>query len=121
MLTEHHLLDSINEYFKKSYMDELILMALLVVIIEQCAQNSLRQSTHLWDFYYIIGLICYVLVGWVLHYSYNNYNSSKINVIWSCMSIITAVLLGYTLYDEKFSIYKIFAIIFSILAILCIQ
>lgn len=50
MLTEHHLLDSINEYFKKSYIDELILMALLVVIIEQCAQNSLRQSTVLYTF-----------------------------------------------------------------------
>ena len=37
------------------------------------------------------------------------------------MSIITAVLLGYILYDEKLGIYKIFAIIFSILAILCIQ
>lgn len=121
MLTENHLLDSLNEYFKKSWIDELILMALLVVIIEQLAQNSLRQSNYLWDLYYILGLLSYVLVGWVLHYSYNNYSSSKINIIWSCMSIITAVLLGYILYDEKLGIYKIFAIIFAILAILCAQ
>lgn len=121
MLTEHHLLDSLNEYFKKSWADELILMGLLIVIIEQCAQNSLQKSVHLWDLYYIIGLGCYILVGWVLHYAYNNYPTSKINVIWSCMSIITAVLLGYTLYDETFSVYKIFAVIFAILAILCIQ
>jgi multidrug transporter EmrE-like cation transporter len=121
MLNEHHLLDSINEYFKKSYIDELILMALLIVIIEQCAQNSLQKSSHLWDYYYIIGLVCYVLVGWTLHYSYNNYSTSKINVAWSCMSIITAVVLGYFLYDETFDIYKIFAVIFAILAILCIQ
>lgn len=121
MLTEHHLLDSINEYFKKSWADELILMALLIVIIEQCAQKSLQNSVHLWDFYYILGLFCYILVGWVLHYSYNNYPTSKINVVWSCMSIITAVLLGYALYNDTIDIYKIFAVTFAILAILCVQ
>jgi multidrug transporter EmrE-like cation transporter len=121
MLYEHHLLDSINEYFKKSWMDELILMTLLIVIIEQCAQNSLQKSTNLWDLYYILGLVCYILVGWVLHYAYNNYPTSKINVIWSCSSIILSILLGYILYNDTFSVYKIFAIIFSILAILCIQ
>lgn len=121
MLNEHHLLDSINEYFKKSWMDEVLLMALLIVIVEQLAQRSLQKSTHLWDIDYILGLLCYMLVGWVLHYSYNQYSISKINVVWSCSSIIISILLGYTLYDETFSIYKIFAIIFSILAILCIQ
>jgi multidrug transporter EmrE-like cation transporter len=121
MLNEHHLLDSINEYFKKSWIDEVLLMALLIVMIEQLAQRSLQNSTHLWDINYILGLVCYVLVGWVLHYSYNQYSTSKINVIWSCSSIIISILLGYTLYNESFNVYKIFAIIFAILAILCIQ
>lgn len=121
MVNENHLLDSINEYFKKSWMDELILMALLIVIIEQCAQNSLKQSTNLYDFYYILGLFCYVLVGWILHYAYHEYSVAKINVIWSCMSIIIAVSLGYLLYNENINIYKIFSVVFAILAILCIQ
>jgi multidrug transporter EmrE-like cation transporter len=121
MIKESHLLDSLNDIFKKSWIDELLLMSLFIVIIEQCAQNSLQKSTNLWDAYYLIGLFCYALVGWILHYAYNNYKMSKINVIWSCMSIIIAVLLGYILYNDSIDIYKIFAIIFAILAIVCMQ
>ena len=121
MASENQLLDSINEYFKKSWLDEIILMALLIVIIEQCAQNSLKQSTKLYDFCYILGLFCYVLLGWILHYAYHQYPVGKINVTWSCMSIIIAVSLGYFLYNENITIYNIFALVFAILAILCIQ
>lgn len=114
------LLHKINEYFKKSIVDELLVFALIIAIIEQFAQNTLKKSKST-DSLYFLGIILYIMVGWILHFAYQNFNMSKLNVIWSCITIVASITLGYILYGETISIKKMLGALLAILAIWCVN
>ena len=67
--------------------------------------------------FFLLGLTFYMLVGYVLHYAYHKVSLSKLNITWSCMSIILAVIIGYYIYDEPLDTHNIIAVILAILAI----
>lgn len=62
-------------------------------------------------------MLVYMMVGYVLHYSYHHFELSKVNVMWSSLSIILATVLGYMLYDENITQNSIVAMIFALLAV----
>jgi multidrug transporter EmrE-like cation transporter len=70
---------------------------------------------------YVLGISFYIMVGWVLHYAYNNYAMSKVNVVWSCVSIITAIILGYLVYDEGIDFLKVIGLLLALSAIWCVM
>ncbi len=111
-------LQKIIEYTNNSIVDEILLFAIIIAIVEAIAQNNIKNSDHT-SFKFIIGLGFYMLVGYLLHYAYHKYPLSKLNVIWSCMSIIFAMVTGYLLYDEPFNYWTVLAIFLAISAIIC--
>ena len=104
-----------NRWMDQSILDEIILIVIALALIEAIGQNMLRNgkgNTKL-----VFGLSIYILIGYLLHYSYQKFPLSKINVMWSCLSIILATILGYTLYNEAIGKNALLSIIFALLSI----
>ena len=112
-----NILDKFTNFFKDTWIDEAIAIALLISLVEQCAQNNLKNANT--NQQMMFGLLFYIGVGWILHYSYHNFSMSKVNIVWSCVSIIASITLGYLLYDEGFSIKRAMSLIFALAAIYC--
>lgn len=110
------LYDKIKKWMDNSIIDELLFIIILLAIVETLAQNSLKNGSN-GSILFFIGISFYIVIGYLLHYAYHNFPLSKVNVIWSCGSIIIATLLGYTLYDEEYSVKSIFAVVFALAAI----
>ncbi len=112
------LAEQIKYFMDHSIVDEIIIVALVIAIAESLAQNNIKNSDHK-SLQFLIGLSFYMVVGYILHYAYHKFPLGKINVIWSCLSIILAMGLGYLLYDEPFNHWSVLAIIFAISSIVC--
>lgn len=106
-----NILDKLYKWSKESVVDEILIFAALIALIETYAQNNLKGGTL------IVGLIFYSMVGYVLHFAYDKFPLSKINVTWSCLSIILAAGLGYALYQEPLDKWKIMSVISALCAI----
>lgn len=103
------ILDKIHEWADKSIIDELLVFAVIIVLIETFAQNTLKTSKSNTQF--LIGLVIYAMVGYVLHYTYKNFPLSKVNVVWSCLSIVIATGLGYVIYQENINSLKLLSVL----------
>lgn len=112
------LLDKIHDWADKSIVDELLVFAVLIALVETCAQNTLKNADS-GSYKIIIGLLIYIMVGYVLHYTYKNFPLSKVNVIWSCLSIIIATSLGYIIYNENFNTLKLLSVLLALGAVFC--
>lgn len=110
------ILDKIKKFADNSIVDEILIFAIVIAIVESIAQNILKNSDK-GSLKFILGLLFYIMVGYVLNYAYHNISLSKLNVTWSCLSIILAVTIGYTIYDEPFNKNTIIAVTFALLAI----
>jgi drug/metabolite transporter (DMT)-like permease len=109
------LLDQIVKKIKQltgdSILDEIAIVVLIIALTESIAQNNLKNRNLL------TGMFVYMGVGYVLHYSYHYYALSKVNIMWSSISIILATLLGYMLYNEKLTKDSFIAMGFALLAV----
>lgn len=112
------ILDKIHDWADKSIVDELLIFAVLIAIVETCAQNTLKNADST-DYKFTVGLMIYSLVGYLLHYTYKNFPLSKVNVIWSCLSIIIATTLGYLVYNESLNNLKMLSVLLAIGAVYC--
>jgi multidrug transporter EmrE-like cation transporter len=112
------MIEAIQQLMKNSIVDEILLMAVIIAISESIAQNNIKNSTH-GSFMFIFGLSFYMIVGYLLHYAYHRFPLGKLNVIWSCISIISAIVIGYFLYDEPFNHWTMYSIILAVSAIYC--
>lgn len=102
---------------KNEDLQSMIYISIVISIVEQIGQYLLKKSKTNFDYFYINGIIFYIIVAMLFHYIYNNYNANKVIVIWSCVSILLAVILGSLYENEEITIYKIIAVFFAILAI----
>lgn len=96
--------------------ENLVLVVLMIAAVEAIAQNTIKQSEPK-SIYLLFGLISYMGVGYLLHYAYHRYPLSKINVIWSALSIVLAALFGYLLYDEPINGELKLAILLALMAV----
>ncbi len=115
-----NILDKITAWAENSYVDEVLILALIIVLIETFAQINIKSS-EIGTYKFIIGLLFYTILGFVLHYSYHKFDLGKINVIWSCCSIIIALTIGYLLYDEVMSTNKIISALLALSAIIVLS
>jgi multidrug transporter EmrE-like cation transporter len=102
---------------KNEDLKSMIIISIVISIIEQFGQFSLKNSKSIFDMFYINGIVFYILVAILFHYIYNNYNVNKVNIIWACISIVLAVILGAIFENESITLNKIIAVFFSIVAI----
>lgn len=110
------VIKKIHKWMDESVIDEIIVVVILIAIVEAIAQNTIKhsdaESLHL-----MFGLSGYIMVGYLLHYAYHKFPLSKVNVIWSALSIVLAATFGYVLYDEPMNIRTMSAIILALGAI----
>lgn len=76
-------------------------IVVLIATFEAFAQTLLKKAqvnkkTHM----ILFGVIMYFLVGILLFVSYHYEGLGHINLLWSCLSIIIAILVGYTIFGE---------------------
>lgn len=102
---------------KNEDLTSMIVISIIISIIEQIGQYLLKKSEKIFDVYYTSGVVFYILVAITFHYIYNNYNVIKVNIIWSCITVILAVILGSLFENEDLTYNKIIALLFAILAI----
>lgn len=107
-----------NTWAEQSIVDEVIIIAVIIAVVEAVAQNFLKTSDDNNRVKFLFGLSFYVIVGFLLHHAYHKFDLSKVNVTWSCLSIILATTLGYFLYQENLSWKNIVSVVLALLAII---
>lgn len=110
------IIKSVHNWMDQSSVDEILIVVVLIAIVEAVAQNTIKQSDPE-SVNMMFGLSAYILVGYLLHYAYHKFPLSKINVMWSALSIVLATAFGYLVYDEPLSNKLILAVILALGAI----
>lgn len=113
----NNVIKNVQNWMENSIIDELLIIVILIAIVESLAQNTLKRSNNS-SLNYLLGLLAYIMVGILLHYAYHKFSLSKVNVIWSSISIVIATTLGYFLYDEPMNVKNMFAVLFALLAVI---
>ena len=111
-------MDQIKNWMENSIVDEILLFAVLIAVIESFAQNTLKTSEN-GSLKFAVGLFIYSIVGYILYYAYHKFPLGKMNVMWSCFSIIFAITIGFFLYDEKIDHWIILSGLLALTAIFC--
>lgn len=112
-------LENVQKWMENSIVDEIILVAISLALVESFAQNTIKLSDH-GSLKFILGLSFYMVIGYILHYAYHKFPLGKLNVLWSCISIILAMFLGYIIYDEPMNTWKIYSLGLAIGSIYCV-
>ncbi len=113
--------DVIDPFLPGSKIGILVVFALCIAFFEAIAQNSLKYySEHEKSCSHMIiciGIIGYIMVALLLLTSYNYVAMSKMNLMWSCISIIAACALGNVIHNEDFDGYTATSVSLALLSI----
>lgn len=97
----------------KNNMKIIFSIVLFIVFFEAIAQACLKKSKMEKNNGYIcISVIAYFIICLLLIYSYEYNTMGKINLLWSCFSIIIILLTGTILYHEKIQWYDLIGLCF---------
>lgn len=99
----------------------IIYAIILITIFEATGQLCLKKfrptDTKSYS-YFLFGILFYMLVCGLLCYCYKHKGHlGKVNLMWSCMSIIFVIIVGYVFLQEKLKTHDFVAIFFALLAI----
>ncbi len=90
----------------------MIMLILFIVISEACAQYFLKKCKVEEKFhFFIIGVIFYVLVSFGLYNIYKYRAMGVVNLLWSCISIVTMLTIGAVFFNEAVNMYDIIGVI----------
>jgi multidrug transporter EmrE-like cation transporter len=110
------IIKAIHKWMDESVIDEILLVVILLATVEAIAQNTIKQSDSE-SLHLMFGLSAYILVGYLLHYAYHKFPLSKVNVMWSAISIVLAATFGYILYNEPMNTKSLLAVMLALGAI----
>ena len=88
--------------------------------IEKNRENSnveLNKFTNINNFYLIIGLVMYTLLGFSIYKLLPYGSLIFLNIIWHLVYFIVLFLMGYFIYKEKYNFEKIIALIFGFISL----
>lgn len=86
--------------------------ALIISCIEMFSQTVLKH-----DRYPILGILGYIVLSIVLYNSYYYENMGHMNLIWSCISIISCYFVSHMFFGERINRYTLISIFFACIAI----
>lgn len=97
----------------------LYLIILLVSCFEALAQSSVHYANKKNNKWFIlIGIICYIIVSFLIYKAYNYKGVGMVNAIWSGMSIVLMVLIGVLVFKEKITTQEYIGIFLILLGML---
>ena len=89
-----------------------------ITIVEACAQATLKFSRAREMPYLVpLGIFFYAVVAMLLFFTYKYEGLGHVNLVWSCASIIIAILIGCMLFNEPHNKYTYIAILLAFAAI----
>ena len=91
----------------------MIMLILFIVSAEACAQYFLKkckveQQMH----FFIISVFFYILVCFGLYNVYKYRSMGIVNLLWSCISIVTMLAIGSVFFNEAINMYDIIGVVF---------
>jgi len=91
----------------------LVFIILFIVASESMGQYCIRvcKTEQKWHFF-LLGLLMYTLVCLGLYISYGFRSMGIVNLLWSCLSIITIILIGIIFFHDEIDMNDIIGIIF---------
>ncbi len=94
---------------------------ILITIFEATGQLCLKKfhpDVANSYFYFLFGILFYMIVCGLLCYCYKHKGHlGSVNLMWSCMSIVFFIIVGYVFLQEKLETHDFIAIFFALLAI----
>lgn len=95
-----------------------ILIIVAITLVEACAQTSLKMARAKKMVVLVpLGVLFYVGVATLLYLCYKYEGLGHVNLVWSCASIIIAILIGCILFKEPHNRYTYIAILLAFGAI----
>lgn len=96
----------------------LALAIVLISVLEASSQAALKAvRVHKQNVWFFVGAMGYVCIAALLYYSYQFKGMGAVNLMWSSLSIILAVLFDHLFFGEKITPHIIAAFVFALLAI----
>jgi multidrug transporter EmrE-like cation transporter len=90
---------------------ELLIIIVLISLFECIAQGCLKKFfKDNKKYYFVISVICYAIVCYLLVCSYQFKSMGIVNCIWSGMSILFIVWIGYFFFNENIDIQDLMGI-----------
>ncbi len=111
----------IDQYLPSSALGIVIIFAICISFFEAISQSSMK--------YYIknkenrnkllvcVGIAGYIMVSLLLLTSYRYESMGRMNMVWSCISIITAYTIGFLVFEEYCDEYTVCSIVLALSAI----
>lgn len=89
-----------------------------ITIVEACAQATLKTARAKKIGYLVpLGVLFYAIVAYLLFMTYKYEGLGHVNLVWSCASIIIAILVGCLLFNEPHNKYTYIAVVLAFSAI----
>ena len=95
----------------------LIILSIAEIFVFYCLKKYNDSNKIL---YFIVAIILYIIIAYLLSYSFKFNNMAIINSMWNAVSIVLVVLLGYFVFHESLTANEITAIILIIIATILI-
>lgn len=98
-----------------------IQIVVLISIIEMFTQVCLKKGTTSVnknrDKYLFYGMIGYSIICCLLWKNFSFDGMGQVNLLWSCISIVTAFIAGFILFKEPVNKYTGYSIVFALIAV----
>jgi small multidrug resistance pump len=103
-------------------LDNIFVIILIIVFFECIGQGMLKQyNTHNHICFFLLAILCYIIVCSFVAKSYKNNNMGHVICIWSGLSIVIMTTIGVFIYNEKLHNKDIIGITLIILGIFILQ
>ena len=102
-----------------------IQLVILIAIIETFTQVSLKHGSTTGilgngdnvEIYLIYGIIGYCIIAYILWNNFSFDGMGQVNLLWNCITTVTAFIAGYFLFKETVNKYTGYSIVFALMAI----
>ena len=109
----------LSKEHKQSHIIILLTLVIVISILEICGQTCIRKFRENGNKQFIIlGIALYLTVVLLLFHSYRYHGMGIVNLLWSCLSIIMAIVVGHFIFNEEFNHYMAMAIVLAFAAII---
>ncbi len=93
-------------------------LVILISAVEGFSQYNIKKGNGDHNYTHLVyGIIGYSVICFLLWKSYNFEAMGHVNLLWSCVSIIIAYLIGIKFFKETHNKYTCYAILFALAAI----